>query len=105
MERLQGWVLPIHVAMGTVVSPLRLLLLSPVWSVSKSTTCSSGYGILWGHDKRKVWCRTQDSGQSAEGSETRERHPGFIKQALSHPASPSAIVIRLGVAMVTGEVT
>lgn len=83
-----------YIASGTVASPLRLrpspgishfLVQSRV--PQKSTTCHSDYGILLAHDKRMVWCRTQGSGQFAGGSKTGEPHPGFIKQAFSHPAS------------------
>lgn len=104
MERPQGRARPTYVALGTVARPLKLPRLSPAWSAPKSTTCRSDYGILWGHDKRKVWCRTQGSGQFAGGSETKSGTLASLNR-LFPTLPPSAIVIRLGVAMVTGEVT
>lgn len=94
------------VASGTLASTLRLphplelvTLQSNLEQLKGLITCGSDQGILRGHGGKEP--SAEPRAQASLGVSKTKRHPGFIKQALPPPAT----VIRLGVAMVTGEVT
>lgn len=94
------------VASGTLASTLRLppplelvTLQSNLERPEDLITCGSDQGILWGYGRKES--SAEPGAQASLGVSKTKLHPGFIKQALPPPAT----VIRLGVAMVTGEVT
>lgn len=89
--------------LGIALGPWQALPDSPLfWNLSRLSSVI--HGILWGQGKRGVQCRSQGQASVGGGLGLKSCTPA-LSSRLVPTLPPPATVIRLGVAMVTGEVT